>query len=92
MRVPNLRVAARPFTSVYCSFIGRKIVEALRKGGQRVIVLDRKPMPDIPAWRVGELVRYIQCDIRDAAGVTRSGIPRRTHSMTWVLITGPVPE
>jgi len=55
-----------------CGFIGRKIVEALRKGGQRVIVLDRKPMPDIPAWRVGELVRYIQCDIRDAAGVTRA--------------------
>ena len=33
-----------------CGFVGRKIVEALRKGGQRVLVLDHKPYPEIPAW------------------------------------------
>eukprot|EP00656_Telonema_subtile_P055661 TRINITY_DN8684_c0_g1_i2.p1 TRINITY_DN8684_c0_g1~~TRINITY_DN8684_c0_g1_i2.p1 ORF type:complete len:541 (+),score=137.12 TRINITY_DN8684_c0_g1_i2:148-1770(+) len=55
-----------------CGFVGRKIVEALRKGGQRVLVLDHKPMPDIPAWRVTEKVSYMQADMRDQEAVTRA--------------------
>jgi sterol-4alpha-carboxylate 3-dehydrogenase (decarboxylating) len=55
-----------------CGFVGRKIVEALRKGGQRVLVLDHKPYPEIPAWPASGLVDYMQADIRDNSLVNRA--------------------